>query len=410
MSYVPGCNADVFISYAHRDNQDGWVSRLKDKLTEKLNPFLAGRAEVWFDDRIAPGVYFRQDIQQELRKTPIFIAVVSPSYLDSEFCINDELAWFQNWGKEVIQLLKVPLASDQRIPLPDSHYKVVHDQADGHLLQGKALDKILDEIVAVIVKTLREAWEVRPKIYLAQLGNESLKPRWDELKERLHCGGYAVLPKGILPQRVPDGRIREWLEAARISVHLESVPDDPLAQRQLSLARQIGRPVLALSAPPASDQIPSIIADVQRQLEAHRKPAVYFIYDYYSDHQRVKAIPEFIRNKTGYDVFLPAGGEAHHKSRLRESDGVLLFRGGAPDDWLISHEQILLQAAARPDHWSVEAKYFALTSNGHSEPLRISTGSRQELVIERIGEPNPEDLQPFFDALRSKAKAAGGNA
>lgn len=410
MSYVPGCSADVFISYAHRDNQDGWVTRLKDKLTEKLNPFLAGRAEVWFDDRIAPGVYFKEDIQQKLKNTPIFIAVVSPSYLDSGFCVNDELAWFQNWGKEVIQLLKVPLSADQQVPLPETHFQVVHDQANGSLLHGKALEKILDEVVAAIAKRLREAWEVRPKIYLAQLGNESLKARWDELKERLHGGGYAVLPKGILPQRVPDGRIREWLEAARISVHLESVPDDPLAQRQLSLARQTGRPVLALSAPPASDQIPSIIADVQRQLEAHRKPAVYFIYDFYSDHQRVKAIPEFIRNKTGYDVFLPAGGEAHHKSRLRESDGVLLFRCDAPNDWLASHDQILLQAAARPDRWSVEAKYFTHGANGHSAPLTVTRGLRQELVIERIGEPNPEDLQPFFDALRSKAKAAGGNA
>ena len=51
MAYIPGCSADVFISYAHRDNLDGWVSKLKDKLVEKLTPFLAGRAEVWFDDR-----------------------------------------------------------------------------------------------------------------------------------------------------------------------------------------------------------------------------------------------------------------------------------------------------------------------------------------------------------------------
>src|SRR5215475_613133 len=108
MAYIPGCSADVFISYAHRDNLDGWVTRLKDKLTEKLNPFLAGRAEVWFDDRIRPGVYFKEEIQQKLRHTPIFVAVVSPSYLDSEFCIYDEFEFFQKHGKDIIQLLKVP--------------------------------------------------------------------------------------------------------------------------------------------------------------------------------------------------------------------------------------------------------------------------------------------------------------
>ena len=119
MSYVPGCSADVFISCAHRDNLDGWVTRLKPKLTEKLNPFLSGRAEVWFDDRIAPGVYFKEEIQQKLKDTQIFEAVVSPSYLDSEFSMTYELDGFQNQGgREIIQLLKVPLEEGQEVPLP----------------------------------------------------------------------------------------------------------------------------------------------------------------------------------------------------------------------------------------------------------------------------------------------------
>src|ERR1017187_6730165 len=384
MPYVPGCSADVFISYAHRDNQDGWVTRLKTKLTEKLNPFLAGRAEVWFDDRLEPGVYFKQEIQQKLKDTPIFVAVVSPSYLDSEFCITDELDWFQNQGgKEIIQLLKVPLEAGQEVRLPESDYKVLHDDKDGHLLDGEPLDKILDEVVAAITKRLREFRELRPKIYVAQLRNEDLKPRWDKLKDSLHADGYAVLPKGVLPARVPDGRIREWLEAARLSVHLDSVPDDPLAQRQLTIAKQIGRPALILPVPPPLDQLPATIAQVQERLESDRKPAVYFIYDYYSDYQRVAALPELIRLKTGCDVFLPEAGEKYHKFRLQVSDGVLLFRGDAPEEWLKSQEQALLQAAARPGRQTVEARYFTHRSNGQSANLRVTRGSRQEWGIER---------------------------
>jgi TIR domain len=410
MSYVPGCGADVFISYAHEDNQDGWVTALKKRLTEKLNPFLAGRAEVWFDDRIKPGVYFKQEIQQKLRDTAIFVAVVSPSYLESEFSIIHELDWFQNQGgKEIIQLLKVPLEKGQEIPLPETHYKVLHDENDGRLLAGKPLDKILDELVGAMKDRLREFWELRPKIYVAQLRNENLKPRWDALKDLLHAEGYAVLPKGVLPPRVPDGRIREWLEAARLSVHLDAVPDDPLAQRQLAIARQIGRPVLALAEPPPQDQLPTAIAEVQKQLESNRNPAVYFIYDYYSDHQRVGDLPKRIHLKTGYDVFLPEAGEKYHKFRLQVSDGVLLFRGGAPEDWLKSQEQVLLQAAARPGRRTVEAKYFTHSPNGQGEPVRVTRGSRQEWIIERTGEPDIEDLQPFFDTLHSRIIAAGGN-
>ena len=410
MAYVPGCSADVFISYAHRDNQDGWVTTLKDRLTEKLNPFLAGRAQVWFDNRIRPGVYFKQEIQQKLKDTPIFVAVV-PSYLESDFCIADELDWFQNQGgKDIIQLLKVPLETGQKVPLSEPHYKVLYDENDGHLLDGEPLNKIMDEVVAAMMKKLRELWELHPKIYVAQLKNENLKPRWDALKDRLHAEGYAVLPKGVLPVRVPDGRIREWLEAARFSVHLENVPDDPLAQRQLAIARQIGRPVLVLPEPPPQDRLPAAIAEVQKRLESDRKPAVYFIYDYYSDHKRVGDLPKLIQLKTGCDVFLPEAGEKYHKFRLQVSDGVLLFRGDAPEDWLKSQEQVLLQAAARPDRRTVEAKYFTHSPNGQSGPVRVTRGSRQEWIIERTGEPDAEDLQPFFEALRTRVMVAEGNA
>ncbi|HEY6342462.1 MAG TPA: toll/interleukin-1 receptor domain-containing protein [Bryobacteraceae bacterium] len=411
MAYIPGCSADVFISYAHRDNRDGWVTRLKDKLIEKLTPFLAGHtAEVWFDDRLRPGVYFKEEIQQKLKDTPIFVAVVSPAYLDSEFSIVNELDWFQNQpgSSEIIQLLKVPLEKGQEVPLPASGYEVLHDPKDGHLLDSEALDKILDKVVAAITGKLRDFWELRPKIYVAQIRNEQWKPRWDELKDLLHAEGYAILPKGILPLRVPDGRIREWLESARLSVHLEGVADDPLAQRQLEIARQTGRPAIVLSAPPAEDQLPAIVAEVQDRIQSDRKPAVYLIYDYYSDRSRVAAFPELIRLKTGCDVFEPVAGETYHKFRLQVSDGVLLFRSEAPEEWLKSQEQSLLQAAARRQ--TAEAKYFTRSPNGHPAGVRVTQGSRQEWIIERTGEPDVSDLQPFFDALRSRVQAVGGTA
>jgi hypothetical protein len=53
---------------------------------------------------------FKDEIQQKLKDISIFVAVVSPSYLESEFSIIHKLEWFQNrGGKETIQLLKVPL-------------------------------------------------------------------------------------------------------------------------------------------------------------------------------------------------------------------------------------------------------------------------------------------------------------
>src|SRR3954452_17313209 len=164
MSYVPGCSTDVFISYAHDDNRDGWVLRLKEKLTEKLNPCLAGQVEVWFDDRIRPGEYFREEIQQKLQNTPVFVAIISPSYLYSEFCMVHELEWFQNHGgRDIFQLVKTPLEEGQQVPLPDAAYDLLHDEADGHSLTEDSLDKVLDRVVAALKVKLREYWEARPK-------------------------------------------------------------------------------------------------------------------------------------------------------------------------------------------------------------------------------------------------------
>jgi hypothetical protein len=151
---------------------------------------------VWFDDRIKPGTYFQQEIQQKLKNTPVFVAVISPSYLASENCVTHELEWFQNQGgTDVIQLVKVPLETGQAVPVPAADFITLHDTSDGHVLQGKALEKPLDEVVAVIKTRLREFWDLRPEIFVVQLRDEGLKDRWQKLTQ-------------CQPASSPSGRMR----------------------------------------------------------------------------------------------------------------------------------------------------------------------------------------------------------
>jgi hypothetical protein len=291
MPYIPGVLADVFISYAHRDNQDGWVSRLHGQLTRKLN-LLLPPAIVYFDNRLREGVYFKDEIQQQLTKTAIFIAVVSPSYLNSQFTIVDELDWYQNQGgKDIIQLLLVPLDADQQVPFPEIQYGILHDPDDGHPLSGETLDRKLDDLTSRIATRLRELVELPPKIYVAQLRNDPWKNARDGLTMALHSNGYAILPKGNLPLRVPDSGIRGPLQNANLSVQWDGVPGDSLALRQLEIARQIGRPTVILSEPPTKDQVPALVANLRSRIDAGRKPAVYLIYDSYSDRARVAPLP-----------------------------------------------------------------------------------------------------------------------
>jgi hypothetical protein len=191
-------------------------------------------------------------------------------------------------------------------------------------------------------------------------------------------------------------------------VHLGSVANDALAQRQLEIARHIGKPLIDLSGVPAADAIPAVIEMIQTRLKADSNPAVYFIYDHYSDGARVSSLTELIGLRTGCEVFLPEAGEKYHKFRLQVSDGVLLFRADAPEDWLESQEQTLLQAAARRDRRHVpEAKYIARRADGEPLSVRTRQGTRDEWIIERIGEPNVDDLAPFVDALRTSVKSSG---
>ena len=411
MAYVPGCAVDVFISYSHIDNTNGWVKVLKDKLAAAINNRLAGHAEVWYDHRIAPGVYFQREIQQKLSNTPILLAVVSSSYLESAFCMRLELEWFQNTtAGDVIQVIKAPLEEGQEAPVPDSHYQKLYDNADGRELTESRLDDAISKVADGITQRLRDRRDACDKIYVAQIADETVKPGWDALKIRLHEEGYSIVPREILLARFPDSRFRVPLEKARLSIHLSGTHDDSLVRRQLEVARQLGKPTIVLETPPRPDTLQALVDRIARELETRPKPSVYFIYDPHSDGGRVHNLREQIGLRTGCDVLIPEAGEKSHKNRLRVSDGILLFRCEAPDDWLRSQETSLLQGAAlRHNRPIAEARYFTRRTNGGLPEVHREKTERGTWIIERIGDPDVGDLDPFLDVLRTQAKAPGAS-
>lgn len=404
MCYVPGCQTDVFISYAHADNQDGWVTRLRDRLTQKLNPFLANRVRVWFDDRIRPGTYFKDDIQGTLRNTPIFVSVVSPSYLDSYFCMVDELEWFQKQGgKDVIQLLKVPV-DEQDIPARAIHYERLHDKKGCPLPDGDLLDLALDPAVQATYNKLRQHWDGHSKIYMGQIRNPDLKERWDQLRKLLHKEGFAVLPRNVLTAFTTDADIRKVIDSAILSVHLEKVPDDPLAGRQLAIARRSSRPLLTLASTPSDDEF---LARVRETMSAAPEQWLYVIYDHHSDREPATALIEQIKNSgLPAKVRVQEAGESYHKFWLQNSRAIVLFCRDAPEEWLKAQEEARRKfAGLGPVPF---ARYLVQRTDGSPEGLWVETGSLRDWTIRRAGEPDICDLRQFFDSLYPKAQAVGG--
>ena len=76
---------NAFISYAHAD----------EKHLERLHKHLAmlrrdGRLQAWSDHAIIPGDHVGQTISAALDQSSLFIALVSPDYLNSNYCYEKE--------------------------------------------------------------------------------------------------------------------------------------------------------------------------------------------------------------------------------------------------------------------------------------------------------------------------------
>ncbi len=105
MAYVPTFEHDVFISYAHADNEGGRVSKFQRNLIKHLTSSLGCRAfhnpEEWvfFDQTgFRTGDEFDPKLERAARRSAVMISLLSSSYLQSEWCIK-ETVWFEEAGR-----------------------------------------------------------------------------------------------------------------------------------------------------------------------------------------------------------------------------------------------------------------------------------------------------------------------
>jgi len=398
MAYVPGYAADIFVSYSHSNDRDGWVTELKSKLASGLAD-LSEDVDVWFDaDRLQTGDRFKQEIQEKLSNTRVLIAVLSPAYLKSQFCMEEELDWFQNsFGREIIQYLKVPLEEDQIVPLPDAHFLRLHDQTSSPL-RGAALQEALNPEIWSIRRKLEAARKSCTRVYLAVAKLEGLRAHREELKKLLHQKErLAVLPSEVVTARTPPNRILKWLGDGELSVHYD-VPDDPLYVVQLQAAQAAGKPVLWVKPTQTAHEIADQIGCELQNLRRCRQ--LYLIYDPSTDGDQVAPLTSYFGRLQGCRVLEPQPGESYHRARLEESDGILFFHRNAPASWIDKHRESLLQGAALRKQPRPEAWYFVRP--GTPSDVRVTRDPQlPQWTITRTGELNLTDLQPFCEAFEN---------
>ncbi len=125
MSYTPGYRFDVFVSYAHHDNEPGvdglqWVTQLKQYLAGALKQELgrgSGDLAFFFDS----GVRANQQLPELLeaaRHSAILLIVGSPAWLASDWC-QRELKAFQDAARDPSRIFMAerrPLRAGDRYP------------------------------------------------------------------------------------------------------------------------------------------------------------------------------------------------------------------------------------------------------------------------------------------------------
>jgi hypothetical protein len=101
MGYLPGFDYDIFISYAHVDNETayegeaGWVTQFREHLEVQLSKRVGriGAVKIWQDPSLEGVQLFDKTIQDGINRAGLFVALTSAGYLASDYC-RQELRWF----------------------------------------------------------------------------------------------------------------------------------------------------------------------------------------------------------------------------------------------------------------------------------------------------------------------------
>jgi hypothetical protein len=86
---------DIFISYAHIDNQPlaeglkGWVESLHERLKIRLGQLLGEEASIWRDRKLQGNDVFADTLAEKINRAAILVSVLSPRYVKSEWCLKE---------------------------------------------------------------------------------------------------------------------------------------------------------------------------------------------------------------------------------------------------------------------------------------------------------------------------------
>jgi hypothetical protein len=253
--------SDIFISYAHVDNEsleesrDGWVAHFQHALEVRIAQLLGKRPKIWRDPKLQGNDIFADTLLQQLPKTALLVSVFSPRYVQSEWCLR-ELQEFWTTAEQgsgviiknkarVFKVVKTPVSLEKHPSVVQSLLGYDFFKVDPVSGRVRELDKVfgadaeqaywlkLDDLAQDMSDLLTTLETQSPaegnnatvskqvSVYVAETSLD-LKEEYETIRRDLQRHGYTVLPDRTLPLLKTELELagRAALRHCRLSVHL----------------------------------------------------------------------------------------------------------------------------------------------------------------------------------------------
>jgi TIR domain len=249
----------LFISYAHIDNRSfsggdrGWIDLLHERLEIRLAQLLGKPPKIWRDRKLKGYEVFDETIVIELSRSAILISIISPRYIESDYCRSEIENFFraanQSGGVQLGDKRRVMRVVKTFVPL-DEHPEGLRDLLPYEFYErNEASGRIYEfdhEISAHGDKDRRYwnkfedlAWDLHElikyledsdassspasgvTIYLAETTSDLIEVR-DKVRRELAQYGHSILPDKALPLEATafQTAVRDYLKRSSLSVHL----------------------------------------------------------------------------------------------------------------------------------------------------------------------------------------------
>ena len=234
MGFLPGFKFELFVSYAHLDDQPvfgqklGWVTVLKENLNTAISGKLGTKSDFWMDDRLVSQATFSSPILDGLKGSAALLVIASPAYLKSYWCKRERGGFLEGLQDHRMAQRPIFIVTIDDLNLPEEFgdclpVKFWQRQTDGAAPQrlGDPLpapehhiywDRLNDLSFKITQELLRfksaQEGPVLPKndshvIFLAEV-TDDLMEDYDRVKRSLEQAGILVLPDRVYPRDTPE--------------------------------------------------------------------------------------------------------------------------------------------------------------------------------------------------------------